>query len=41
MIDRARRLAPPVRNMGFVPPHDLFTCSVRDWELAAKLASPL
>src|SRR5262249_50713852 len=23
------------------PPHDQMTCSVRNWELAAKLASPL
>src|SRR5262249_45468609 len=33
--------APPLRNMGFLSPHHWLTSSVRDWELASKLASPL
>ena len=31
----------PVRNMEFLSPHHRLTCSVRDWELASKVASPL
>jgi hypothetical protein len=33
--------APPVRNKEFPSPHHPLTCSVRDWELASKMASPL
>src|SRR5262245_59211019 len=29
--------APPVRNVAFLSPHHRLTCSVRDWELAAKV----
>jgi hypothetical protein len=37
----ALRFAPPVRNGEFLSPHHRMTCSVRDWELASKVASPL
>src|SRR5262249_37074744 len=38
----ALRFAPPARNLGFVfPAHDQLTCSKRDRELVAKVASPL
>src|SRR6516162_9510235 len=41
MTASAWKSAPPVRNMEFLSPHHRLTCSVRDWELASKLTSPL
>ena len=37
----AWKSAPPVRNMEFLSPHYPLTCSVRNWELPANVASPL
>src|SRR5262249_16537321 len=41
MTASAWKSAPPVRNMECLSPHHRLTCSVRDWALASKLASPL
>ena len=34
-------IAPPERNMELLSLHHRVTCSMRDWELASKLTSPL
>src|SRR5215813_5507575 len=41
MTASAWKSAPSVGNMVFLSLHHRLTCSVRDWELVSKLASPL
>src|SRR5262245_60468127 len=41
MTASAWKSAPPMRNKEFLSSHHRLTCSVRDWELPAKVASPL